>query len=84
MTRTLKYGLILCALTACLTACVPDCPLPRPVLPPAVHLQEVPEPPFHGQSNGDLLRWSLELRQALRQSNSDKAALRGWYEEMSR
>lgn len=56
----------------------------RPALPPAVYLQEVPEPQFHGRTNGDLLNWSLELRQALRQANSDKAALRGWYDEASR
>lgn len=29
-------------------------------------------------TNGDLVDWTLALRQALRQSNSDKAALRKW------
>ena len=32
-------------------------------------------------TNGDLINWTLELRKALRQSNSDKAALRRWAAE---
>ena len=48
--------------------------------PPAVYLQEVPEPRFVGQNNRHLLAWALELREALRLANSDKAALRDWSE----
>jgi hypothetical protein len=33
---------------------------------------------MRGRANRDLAAWALELRQALRQSNSDKAALRNW------
>ncbi len=47
-------------------------------MPPAVYLQSVPEPQMRGRNNRDLANWALELRQALRQSNSDKAALRDW------
>ncbi len=75
---------MLLALTTCLSACAPSCPPPRPVPPPAVYLQEVPEPLFRGRTNGDLAAWALELRQALRQSNSDKKALRGWHDDLSR
>ncbi len=77
-------GLTLCALTACLSACAADCPPPRPAIPPAVYLQDVPEPQMRGRTNGDLANWALEVRQALRQSNSDKAALRAWVKELAR
>ena len=48
------------------------------MLPPVVLLQEVPEPKMRGKTNADLLNWALELREALRLANSDKAALRKW------
>lgn len=51
-------------------------------MPPTVYLQEVDEPQFTGRTNADLLAWALELREALRQSNSDKAALREWATEI--
>lgn len=41
-------------------------------------LQAVPEPQFEGRTNGDLLDWALETRQALRLANSEIAALRDW------
>lgn len=47
-------------------------------MPPAVYLSDVPEPRMRGKTGGDLAEWALDLRQALRQSNSDKAALRDW------
>lgn len=78
-----KSGLTLCVLTLFLSACSPKCPPPRSFLPPVVYLQEVAEPKLGGRTNKDLLEWSVNLREALRQSNSDKAALRDWYEEMS-
>lgn len=75
----LKIGLTLCVLMACSTACsAKPCPPARPMPPPAVLLQEVPEPRLRGRTNGDLLSWSLDLREALRLANSDKAALREW------
>ncbi len=75
---------MLLALTPLWSACAPDCPPCRPLMPPAVYLQEVPEPQFQGRANRDLAAWALDLKAALRQSNSDKAALRGWYDELSR
>ena len=54
------------------------CPAARPMMPPAVYLQDVPEPVLKGKTNGDLAAWALELRQALALANSDKAALREW------
>lgn len=47
-------------------------------MPPAVYLQDVPEPQMRGKTNGDLAAWAIDLREALRQSNSDKSALRDW------
>jgi hypothetical protein len=48
------------------------------MLPPTVYLQDVQEPPLRGRTNGALAAWAIELREALRQANSDKAALREW------
>ncbi len=50
--------------------------------PPAVYLQDVPEPERKGRTNGDLAAWALELREAVRMGNSDKAALRKWAAEI--
>lgn len=75
----LNLGLILCVLLGCLTACsAKPCPPARSMLPPVVLMQEVPEPRLRGRTNGDLLSWSLDLREALRLANSDKAELRRW------
>ena len=35
-------------------------------------------------TNGDLLRWSLELLCALNESNADKAAMRIWYDSLEK
>ena len=77
----LKLGLTLLALTALLSACSNKCPPARPMTPPVVYLQDVTEPRFSGKTNADLVNWALEVREALRQANSDKAALRQWVEE---
>lgn len=53
----------------------PPPPVPHP---PMVLLQRVDEPRLRGRTNAHLADWALELRGALRQSNSDKAALRNW------
>ncbi len=79
----LKIGPLLIALTV-LSACSTKCPPTRPVSPPLVFLQEVPEPAIKGRSNGHLLTWALELREALRLANSDKKALRDWLASESR
>jgi hypothetical protein len=62
-----------------LTSCanVTDCqPFPPP---PAARLQDVPIPPFRGKTNDDLMSHVLDLREAIKQSNLDKAALRKFY-----
>lgn len=48
--------------------------------PPAVLLQDIAEPRLKGRTNAHLADWALELRQALRLANADKAALRSWSE----
>ena len=48
------------------------------MLPPAVYLQDVTEPELRGKTNGDLLAWAVELREAVRVGNADKRALREW------
>ena len=70
----------------CLMLCVScsrrvEVPMPvvvRPTL--SLHLLEpTPEPEFRGRSNGDLLEWALDNRDALRMCNSDKWAVeRQW------
>ena len=79
MIRKLALGLTALALTACLSACGgKPCPPARPMLPPAVLMQDVPEPEMRGRTNGDLLAWALELENAVKMGNSDKRALREW------
>lgn len=66
-------------LTMCLAGCGgKDCPPARPMMPPAVLMQSVPEPKLRGKTNADLLAWALDLRAALRLANEDKKALREW------
>lgn len=57
---------------------MPTCPPPVVVTPPAVLMQDVPEPKLKGKTNAYLAEWAVDLRQALRQSNEDKKALRKW------
>ena len=76
--QRLALGLAVICLIASLTACAKPCPPARPMLPPVVYLQDEPEPKLTGKSNADLANWAIELREAVRQSNSDKAALREW------
>ena len=77
-------GPVALCLTLCLTACAAECPPARPMLPPVVYLQAVPEPELSGRTNAALVEWALELRAALRQANSDKEALRAWVNEEKR
>ena len=58
--------------------CAKTCPAVRPIRPPIVYLQTIPEPQFKGKTNADLLAYILDLRQALRLANSDKQALQKW------
>ncbi|MDR1165761.1 MAG: hypothetical protein LBO66_07795 [Deltaproteobacteria bacterium] len=51
-------------------------PCPPSVYPPAIYLQEVVEPKLRGKTNADLAAYVLELREALRQANADKRALK--------
>jgi hypothetical protein len=47
-------------------------------LPQTVYLQDVPAHLFRGATNADLAAHVLDLREALKRSNLDKAALRDW------
>lgn len=51
---------------------------PQRLLPPVELLQDCPEPPFTATTNGLLAEYALQLRDALRGCNRDKAALRDW------
>ena len=80
MPRILKPGLwlipvCLIALSACSSK---PCPPARPILPPVVYLQDVPEPALAGSTVGDLTKFAADLRDALRLANRDKAELRAW------
>ena len=66
-TRTAALGLMLLSLALCSTGCGnKPCPPARPMPPPVVYLQDVPEPRMRGQTNADLAAWAVELRAALR------------------
>ncbi|MDL2307274.1 hypothetical protein LJC48_04520 [Desulfovibrio sp. OttesenSCG-928-C06] len=49
--------------------------------PPRVLLIPSAEPEWSGDTNADLLDWSLGLRAALRSCNADKAAITEWGQE---
>ncbi|MDR2612362.1 MAG: hypothetical protein LBG06_05860 [Deltaproteobacteria bacterium] len=53
-------------------------PCPALPLPPTVYLQDVQAPVFRGATNADPAAHVLDLREALKRSNLDKAALREW------
>jgi hypothetical protein len=80
MTLKLASGLIPAFLTLSLISCAKTPEFLPCSPPPAIRLQDVPEPVFRGQTNEDLIRYIQDLRAALRQSNLDKAALRLFYE----
>jgi len=81
--KTARLGLMLLCLMLLGSGCAnKECPPARPMLPPTVLMQEVPEPRFTGRTNADLLTWSLELRQALRLANADKMEMRRWIDEV--
>jgi hypothetical protein len=50
----------------------------EPQYPPQSLVLQTPAPALLGASNGDLLQWSLDLRDALGSCNADKAAIRVW------
>ena len=79
ITNLARLGLMLTCLALFSTGCAnKPCPPARPMMPPTVLLQDVPEPKLRGKTNADLADGYLKMRQALRQSNADKKALREW------
>lgn len=81
MMNLVKTGPTALCLILFIAGCGPK-PGPPPIVPgpPLVRLQESAEPRLKGRTNAHLADWALELRGALRQANSDKAALRAWLE----
>lgn len=75
----LIISLVVCFLM--LTGCANrGSPIVVPCSPPVVYLQDVAEPTLDGQTNKDLARYVLELKEALKRSNLDKYYLREWAE----
>lgn len=64
--------------TLLLASCAAVSPTPVRLLPPVELLQDCAEPPFTATTNGLLAEYALQLRDALRGCNRDKAALREW------
>jgi hypothetical protein len=58
--------------------CASKLPEMAPCSPPAIYLQEIPEPSLKGDSNHYLALYILDLKESLRLSNADKKALRDW------
>lgn len=52
------------------------------VTPPAVLLREIPLPAVELETNLDLLNYALQLAGIVEQHNSDKRALRVFFEEI--
>lgn len=50
------------------------------VKPPSVYAMVTLEPAFNGDTTQDHLNYTLDLREALRECNADKQALRDWAE----
>ena len=67
--------LCLCLCAACSRRVEVPVPLLLRTEVPAHLLEATPEPIFQGTSNGDLLEWALENRDALRRCNADKRAI---------
>lgn len=61
-----------------LASCAAVGPGPQRILPPVELLQDCGEPPILAGTNGQLAETILNLRDALRGCNRDKAALREW------
>jgi len=84
MTKRFLPGLTALCLTL-LCACSNPAPRVEVVRhsPPAALLAQTPEPvpPAQGATNGELLDYAIELQSALQNSNDDKTALRGLYED---
>lgn len=59
-------------------SCAAVAPGPQRILPPVELLQDCPEPAILAGTNGQLAQSILNLRDALRGCNRDKAALREW------
>ncbi|WP_304736868.1 Rz1-like lysis system protein LysC [uncultured Desulfovibrio sp.] len=66
--------LCLCLCPACSRTMEIPMPYPVRVTPPAHLLTPTPVPTFRVTTNGDLLEWALENREALRMCNADKEA----------
>lgn len=47
-------------------------------------MQHIPVPEVKGRTNADILTWALDLRTALYQANSDKAAIRTWLSDQGK
>lgn len=77
MKLPMRGALLLC-LIVFLNGCAAPAPPPIDRSVPGNLTQATPEPLMQSADNGGLLYWALELRCALRQSNSDKAAIRAW------
>lgn len=72
---------LLVTLAATLSACGILPHTPSPATPPWALLEDCPEPRVTVNTNGDLVRHTRAMRDALRSCNDDKAALREWAEK---
>jgi type IV pilus biogenesis protein CpaD/CtpE len=75
--KKLVNGVLILFLIAFLSSCAAK-PVTTPCYPPTIYLQEIPEPSLLGKTNHDLIIYLLDLKEAVRLSNSDKRTLQEW------
>lgn len=70
---------LILSLSGCSTKVVPKT---KVVLPPSILLGDCPIPRIGGDTVKDLMDYSLELQAQLKLCNTDKAALRAFYNNL--
>jgi hypothetical protein len=77
LTKKLVNGVLKLFQIAFLSSCAAKT-VTAPCYPPTIYLQEIPEPSLCGKTNHDLIIYLLDLKEAVRLSNSDKRNLQEW------
>lgn len=75
---TLKVALIVLLMGILLTGCMSQRIKTEYVYPPDTLIQDCPVPPVEAKTWGDLPPIIVDLKAALANCNTDKAALRDW------
>lgn len=77
LSKHLSTGALALLLAGCAHTHLPGTQI---VTPPGVLMADCPHPEGSAGTNGDLARWLLAYREALKLCNNDKEGLREWAE----